>query len=282
MPTFGKSIKLFLLDGTPSGRWICELSNWTGKAYKIPRTAIKDCADRKDLTSSGVYFLFGVDDDSGKPLVYIGESENIYDRLKQHLDGKDFWNEVITFISKDEQLNKAHIKYLENRFYSIATEADRYLIKNSNTPTKSTLSEAEEAEMEEFIHNAKILVAAQGHRVFEPVAQIAEGMNKTDSLFLIQTAKGVQAKGIPTSDGFVLLKGSIISTSVSEKSVNIGIINLRNKCFSEGKVLDGVVQEDLLFTSSTYAADFALGYGVSGPKTWKNSRGKTLKEIEEG
>jgi|GEM_PF-6791535 len=128
MQTFGKNIKLFLLDGTPTGRWICELSNWTGIAYKIPRSMIKACEERPELSSSGVYFLFGEDDKENKPLVYIGEAENIMTRLKQHLDSKDYWNEVIVFISKDDNLNKAHIKYLENRFYELAIAARRYAL----------------------------------------------------------------------------------------------------------------------------------------------------------
>lgn len=56
---FGKTIKIFLIDGDPNGRMSCELSNWTGKAYKIPRIKIKDCVDRKDLMSTGIYLLLG-------------------------------------------------------------------------------------------------------------------------------------------------------------------------------------------------------------------------------
>jgi len=35
-----------------------------------------------------------------------------------------------------------------------------------------------------------------------------------------------------------------------------------------------------LFTSSSAAADFILGYSVSGPRTWKTKDRKTLKELE--
>lgn len=83
--SFGKVIKLFLVDGTPNGRWICELSNWTGIAYKIPRSMIKESENRKELSSPGVYFLFGYDEEKDKPLIYIGEAEDIIIRLKRHL-----------------------------------------------------------------------------------------------------------------------------------------------------------------------------------------------------
>ena len=86
-------IKIFLIDGEPNGRMSCELSSWSGKAYKIPRIKIKDCSDRDDLTSTGVYLLFGKDD-SGKDQVYIGEAESILKRLNQQLTQKDFWNEA--------------------------------------------------------------------------------------------------------------------------------------------------------------------------------------------
>jgi len=94
--------------------------------------------------------LFGKDED-GKDQVYIGEAESILKRLNQQLISKDFWNEAIVFISKDENLNKAHIKYLENRLHDIAKSTSRYKIDNSLIPTQSSISESDRAELEEFI-----------------------------------------------------------------------------------------------------------------------------------
>ena len=163
---FGKTIKIFLIDGDPNGRMSCELSNWSGKAYKIPRIKIKECTDRDDLMNTGVYLLFGKDEE-GKDLVYIGEAESILKRLSQHLNQKDFWNETIVFISKDDNLNKAHIKYIENRLHNIALSAKRYKVENSIIPTQSSISESDRAEMEEFIENIKMLVNTLGHKVFD-------------------------------------------------------------------------------------------------------------------
>lgn len=94
----GKTIRQFLIDGQADGRWATELSNWTGKAYKIPRTYVNQCTDRDDLGNTGVYFLFGRNDETDEEQVYIGETENIFIRLKQHLSEKDFWTECIVFI----------------------------------------------------------------------------------------------------------------------------------------------------------------------------------------
>lgn len=276
--SFGKVIKLFLLDGTPNGRWICELSNWTGIAYKIPRNLIKEGENRKELSSPGVYFLFGRDDENDKPLVYIGEAENIISRLKQHLDKKDNWNEAIAFISKDSNLNKAHIKYLEHQFYTIAKNCGRYSIDNSNTPTKSSVSEAEVAELEEFIHNAKILVNALGHKTFESYSE--KQINKKDNnpIFYISAGDG-KASMIATSDGYVLQKGSCIHKT-SAKLLNNGIKKKVEQSRNDGEIKGNILQEDKLFSSSSSAAAFAAGYSISGPQQWKTKEGKTLKSFE--
>lgn len=136
MSSRGRSLKIFLKDGSASGRWMSELSNWTGKAYKIPRTSYKKCVNRDDLRNPSVYFLFGYDDDNGKPLVYIGETEDAIQRLGEHIKNEkmDYWIEAIVFISKDDHLNKAHIKYLESRFYEISKSNDRYEVMNSTVP----------------------------------------------------------------------------------------------------------------------------------------------------
>ncbi|MGL6194604.1 MAG: GIY-YIG nuclease family protein [Thermoguttaceae bacterium] len=87
--------------------------------------------------------------------------------LKDHIDKKEFWNEAIVFFSKDDVLNKAHIKYAESCLYRIAKKCGRYKLDNSNEPRQSNLSEADSAEMDEFNHNLQILVNTLGHRIFE-------------------------------------------------------------------------------------------------------------------
>ncbi len=274
---FGKKIQLFLVDGTANGRWICELSNWTGIAYKIPRNRVKESEARTELSSPGIYFLFGKDETKDRPLIYIGEAENTIVRLKQHLEKKDNWNEVIVFISKDSNLNKAHIKYLENRFHSIANECNRYSVDNSNTPTKTSISEAEQAELEEFIFNTKMLVNTLGHKVFEPYAEKTPTKNK-EILFFVPVGQD-KAMGTPTSDGFVLLKGSKIHQE-SSASLIIGLKNKVEAFRANKQIINNVLQEDILFSSSSTAAAFAVGYSISGPQQWKTSDGKTLKSFE--
>ncbi len=138
----GKTIRLFLIEGVPSGRWKCELSNWASLAYRIPRTMISDCSDREDLLSTGVYFLIGKTDDGMGDKVYVGEAENVLPCIFKHIGkSKEWqdWTECVTFVSKDDSLNKAMIVSGELPLRH-GREADRCELVNGNRPPKSSLS----------------------------------------------------------------------------------------------------------------------------------------------
>lgn len=273
----GRKITLYLIDGDANGRIMCELSNWSGKAYKIPRNLIKKSEDRDDLNNTGVYILFGKDD-SENNIAYIGEAENIKQRLLQHLTQKEFWNEVIVFISKDNNLNKAHIKYIEGRLYEIASETDRYKLENSTKPTKSSISEPDQAEMEEFIDNLRLLVNTLGHKIFDSIAK--NDFSDNETIFEINKQNRI-AKGKPTSEGFVVLKDSEIANSLG--AVNSTIIELRKKLVSEGIIAEennqAFVTKDYVFSSPSLAATIVLGISANGRKEWKHN-GRSLKDLE--
>lgn len=273
----GRKITLYLIDGDANGRIMCELSNWSGKAYKIPRNLIKKSEDRDDLNNTGVYILFGKDE-SENNMAYIGEAENIKQRLLQHLTQKEFWNEVIVFISKDNNLNKAHIKYIEGRLYEIASETDRYKLENSTKPTKSSISEPDQAEMEEFIDNLRLLVNTLGHKIFDSIAK--DDFSDNETIFEINKQNRI-AKGKPTSEGFVVLKDSEIANSLG--AVNSTIIELRKKLVSEGIIAEennqAFVTKDYVFSSPSLAATIVLGISANGRKEWKHN-GRSLKDLE--
>lgn len=277
---FGKTIKIFLIDGDPNGRMSCELSNWTGKAYKIPRIKIKECTDRDDLASTGTYLLFGKDEE-GNDLVYIGEAESIIKRLNQHLTQKDFWNETIVFISKDENLNKAHIKYIENRLFDIAKNANRYKIENTVTPTQSSISESDRAEMEEFIEYIKMLVNTLGHKVFEEKREFKQ--KQKQDIFFIKAVRGADAQGEPTSDGFVVFKGSKAALT-TVNSMHQSLINVRQSLIDKEilKLTEENYEftEDYIFSSPSSAAAMVMGRNANGLLEWKLKDGKSLKDFE--
>ena len=279
---YGKSIELFLVNGTADSLIIAELSNWNGKAIKIPRIEVSSC-DRDDITQAGVYFLFCKEDD-GSDSVYIGEAENVKDRLVQHLRDyqsekeKYYWSTAVVFIGRD--LNKALIRYLENRFVEIARASKRYLVLTKNTYRNTVMKESQVAVMEEFVDNVKILINALGYKVLEPFAQVDSSTATVDDELLFITSGSVNATGKVTAEGFVVFAGATVNEKMSVKSLSAGMQKQRQKLFDSPKVNDLVTTEDILFSSSSAAADFILGYSVSGPRTWKTKDGKSLKEIE--
>lgn len=273
--SLGKSISLFLIDGTPDGVIACELSNWTGKGYKIPRNNLKDVSKRSDLKKPGVYFLIGHNEDD-KETVYIGESEDVFKRLYQHQE-KDFWTEALVFISKDENLNKAHIKYLEFSLHDEAVEANRYKVFNSNVPTKPAISEAEIAVMSEFSTNLKLLVGALGFRIFE---KLTKSLTSKQDKYLIDAARGAVATGIMTTEGFVVFKGSKIA-STEVPSMPESFKKKRAQIISENVVIDFEFTQDYLFSSPSTAAAVVMGRSANGLKEWKLKDGSNLGENEQ-
>jgi len=284
MKNFGKTIKIFLVDGEPNGRMTCELSNWTGKALKIPRKKIKESSDRPELENTGIYILFGKSAKSeNKELAYIGEAEGIYKRLNQHLSAKDFWNEALIFVSKDENLNKAHIKYLESRLYEIACKVNRYDIENGNNPTKSVISESDQAEMEEFLENIKLLVNALGFKIFEELRKDQTIEEQIQSTFYIDSARGANAKGQMTNEGFVVLRNSEVATTLTN-SFPKNWENFRQSLIDDQIIvsIDNklVFREDYLFSSPSAAAAVVMGRSANGLTEWKLKSGQILKSVE--
>lgn len=279
---YGKAIELFLVNGTADSLIIAELSNWNGKAIKVPRIEVSSC-NRDDIMQAGVYFLFCKEDD-GSDAVYIGEAENVKDRLVQHLRDyqaekeKYYWNTAVVFIGRD--LNKALIRYLENRFVEIAKASKRYNVLTKNTFRNTVMKESQIAVMDEFVDNVKILINVLGYKVLEPFALVDSSTAVVDDELLYIALDSVNATGKVTAEGFVIFAGATINEKMSE-SLNRGMQEQRQKLFKSSKVNDLVTTEDILFSSSSAAAKFILGYSVSGPRIWKTKDGKMLKEIED-
>lgn len=296
MATHGKSINLYLMDGDAGGRIKCTLANWTGVAYKIPRTELDKCKERDDLKQSGVYFLFGTSDITGKSVVYIGQAgarkngEGILNRLQEHKRNpeKDYWTEAIVFTTSNNSFGPTEISYLENRFCNLALLANRYEVKNGNDPTPGNITEEKESEMEEFIDYAKVIMGTLGHKLFESVSKPVqqkddEVLAKTEDhprLHIERTIKKVgkiEAYGIQTSEGFVVLKGSRISP-VEDDTIRSGVRQQRKAARIDD---DNILLEDVLFSSPSSAASFVFGKSTNGLVYWKTDSGQTLKSLEE-
>lgn len=295
MTVRGKSINLYLIDGTSNGRVKCTLANWTGVAYKIPRTELDKCKDRGDLTQSGVYFLFGTSDTSDKNVVYIGQAgvrkngEGILCRLLEHKRNpdKEYWTEAVVFTTSNNSFGPTEISYLENRFCRIAVDAGRYLVKNGNDPSPGNITEEKESELEEFIDYAKIVMGTLGHKLFDPLLKEYKPIVEEEAsiservLYLKRKSRKsgllIEASCKQTNEGFVVLKGSHIEMIDSE-SIPPTIKDKRGKARIDA---NGILQEEVLFRSPSYAASFVVGGSINGLTEWKTEDGRTLKDIEK-
>ncbi|MEH6733541.1 MAG: GIY-YIG nuclease family protein [Shewanella sp.] len=284
----GRQIKIYLADGTVTGFRHAEIMGWTGQALSIPRNRIKELNDWDESQKPGVYFLFGVDAETGNDAVYIGEAEHVSNRIYQHLSGKDFWNEAVCFTNKDENLTKAHVKYLESRLVALTGQANRFVLLNGNQPPQAILPRGDRDVMEEFIGNIRLLIGALGFRLLEPLVSydkvIESNMDKVSSedTFSLK-AKKYNAQAKRTNEGIVVLAGSEASKTANS-SLSKGYGRVRDNLIEKGKLLlvDNklILQEDVLFASPSQAAAVLLGYPCSGPDYWLDSSGVSLKQKE--
>ncbi|SRR5260221_1543691 len=280
--SFGKTIRLFLVEGNTNGLISAELSNWTGKAFKIPRIKVKEYLTREEFRSPGIYILLGKNE-KNEDAAYIGEGEPVIDRIKDHLSKKEFWNEVILFVSKDKYLNKASIKYLENRLHNIGENASRYFVYNNNIPTMSGVSEAEQAELEEFLSNIKLLTSTLGHKIFESINETLEKENNKGTVFICKNNAGAYALGSPSTEGFIVFEKS---TFIKDHQISLteSIRNERSKMLIDGILIDNgsilLLNKAYTFTSSSRAASMVLGRSATGPGEWATDKGITLKKLE--
>lgn len=292
MASRGKSINIFLMDGEPSGRIKCTLANWTGVAYKIPRTALDLCKERSDLKQSGIYFLFCTSDQTGNNIVYIGQAgarkngEGLLTRLQEHKRNpeKDYWTEAVVFTTSNNSFGPTEISYLENKFCGLALAANRYEVKNGNDPTQGNITEEKESELEEFVDYARIIMGTLGHKVFEPIASASPTAVADDPIIadeeplLYFNRAALKAKGQRTSEGFVVFKGSEVSPTL-HKSCPESALKLRDK--HAAKIgANHLLLEDILFSSPSAAMAFIGGTSANGRMLWKTADGVSLKDLE--
>lgn len=275
------TIKIFLVHGDPKRLRTAELSNWTGKAVAGPRSEFDSVLAREESHKSGIYFLTGTDPETGNSAVYVGEAESIRDRVKSHLD-KDFWNQIVFFTSKDENLTKAHIRYLEGRLIEQAKQAARAQVKN-NQSSGARLPESDREDMEIFLEKIHQLLPVLGVEVLVPTAAKAEAAAELELLSC--EIKGLKATGHLTPNGIVVLGGSqaVLKERPSSQKYPWAL-NMRQKLRDEGvlaiKADHLLFAQDVEFSSPSAAVAVIHGGSANGLTAWKNKDGKTLKELE--
>ena len=290
-----KNINMFLMDGEVTGKIKCTLSNWTGMIYKIPRIQLGDLKSRDEMKQSGIYFLFGRDEDKQKDVTYIGQAttrkngEGVLLRIQEHTRDThaDYFNDVIILTTQNNSFGPTEISYLENKFTQLAKEAGRYIVKNGNDPNPGNVTEEKESELDEIVENTLMIIGTLGYRVFVPMTkEVSQDLTDNHSTYLYlkrktkKSNKVIEATCERTTEGFVVLEGSQVEIKDSPY-LPASLKEMRQNLIASRVIQDGVLREKQLFSSPSYAAAFLLGMQTNGRTDWKDQDGRTLKELEE-
>jgi len=275
MKVSAKTIQIFLPEGNPHGIKIAEITSRTVLAILIPRQQLTEAAKREELNGVGVYMLFGQSD--AKPQLYIGETENCLNRLKEHHVKKEFWTTALVFVSKTHYFTKTHIKFLEWYCWDIAKKANRYLLDNSNTPSKPHISESAQADLLDNFETMQMLASTLGYAVFD---EIKKPLPKE---IIICKGKDAYAKGEYTEQGLVVFAHSTCNL-IPTNTAGASLISMREQLQQKGvlqrkeNVL--VFMEDYIFSSPSTAAGVVLARSANGWREWKFNDGRTLDEVK--
>ena len=290
-----KNINMFLMDGEVTGKIKCTLSNWTGVIYKIPRIQLGDLKSRDEMKQSGIYFLFGRDEDKQKDVTYIGQAttrkngEGVLLRIQEHTRDThaDYFNDNIILTTQNNSFGPTEISYLENKFTQLAKEAGRYIVKNGNDPNPGNVTEEKESELDEIVENTLMIIGTLGYRVFIPMTKkVSQDLTDNHSTYLYlkrktkKSNKVIEATCERTTEGFVVLEGSQVEIKDSPY-LPASLKEMRQNLIASRVIQDGVLKEKQLFSSPSYAAAFLLGMQTNGRTDWKDQDGRTLKELEE-
>ena len=243
-----------------------------------PRSLFAEKKAQAEFARTGVYVLLGPSDTSELPRIYVGQGDVVRPRLEAHHARKDFWTTAIFFVSKDSNLNSAHVHYLEADLVRLAKEAHRCELDNGDQPQRPSLSAADEADVQTFLDEMLLCFPVLGVSVFETPAS---SVPKKDLLYL--RAKDCDCRGYESADGFVVLKGS--RARVHEvPSIHAYLTDLRATLVANGVLeQDGdsfVVAQDYEFRSPSSASAAMEGRTSNGRIEWRDKDGRTLKELQ--
>ena len=285
--TQGRSIRLFLVDGTPNGLLTAEIMNWTGHVLTGPRSKLGQLVQRPECGRTGIYFLVGPDpENSLRPLVYIGETDDVSTRLKYHnrpesedgrSGGKDFWEKVCLVTSKDQNLTKAHVKYLESLLIRIAGEVGRCRVVNGTAHEYINLPESDRADMAFFLEQIRTVLPVLGFDFLRDTSRPAAGKEAwttaTESpTFIFEVSRyGIKAEAREIDGEFFVLKGSAARSEWAGASG--GDESLYRQMIEDGALVPGteglmVFGDDQSFSSPSAAAAVVAGRSANGRISW--------------
>jgi hypothetical protein len=281
-----KNVKLFLAAGNVDGIVTADIGQWSGRAASFPRAQVAEVAGHPVAQGAGVYILSGPDDrHDQRDSIYIGEADHVGKRVLQH-NAEDFWDRVCVLTASDGNLTKAHARYLESRFLTIAKEARRARVLNEKHPGLPALPTAERQDMEQFLANGLLLLPLLGFTFGRPLAMaVPSSTDECASPTFCLTAVGVEAKARQLDGGFVVLAGSTARAKGTPAWATGR--SLREELREAGVLVDVGDGErlrfaqDVPFTSPTMAASIVVASNQNGRVAWKLASGQSYGDWHE-
>ena len=268
----GKTVTTYLIDGDPKGTQYAFISNKICQMYVVPRSNLSYLNEQEKLQKPAFYILVG-EDETTKPQAYIGETENFRERVKDHENKKSFWQKALIFVSKDADMTKVDVQYLEHKAITEAKKSNTFTLnENKQVPKAPNLPEYQRDTMDEFFEDIKFLASFIGCNIFEITKP------KEEHIFYTK-GRGCNAKGFYSSSGFTVLKGSVIA---EESTPSFHWKEKREKLLSEYTTKKGlalIVTSDITFSSPSTAAMFCLGRSANVWDEWKDKEYRTLDVI---
>lgn len=268
----GKTVTTYLIDGDPQGTQYAFISNKICQMFVVPRSNLSYLNTQEKLQKPAFYILLG-EDESTKPQAYIGETENFRERVKDHDSKKAFWQKALIFVSKDADMTKVDVQYLEHKAIAEAKKANTFVLSdNKQIPKMPNLPEHQQDSMDEFFDDVKFLASFIGCNIFD-VSQ-----PKAEHLFYTK-GRGCNAKGYYSSDGFTVLKGSIVTKTMAP---SFNWKGKREKLIQDYTANENgllVLTSNKTFSSPSTAADFCIGSSNNGWLVWKDKDGNTLDSV---
>ena len=298
MQSVAFSMEITVPSGHPEELRIVEIPQWSGIGFMFPRNERQKVVQMRgnELKKPGIYILWGQDDD-GQDRVYIGETDSLDDRLKNHTD--TFWNDTIVFTSRDGSINKAHVLFVESELVAIARKAGRCIVANVNDPQKSNLNETQRITAQIFLERLLLCLETVGVPFFRrlpenPTIKASQSPNTiaktggppTVLLYLAggQGRRQFDASGYVHGSEFIVFKGSRAAKE-NVRSASAQIRRNRAALVEDGYFIDrGNIYElvnDHVFSSPSSAGQAITGRACNGRAEWKTNEERPLSELEE-
>lgn len=278
-----QTIQIYLPQGDPAGIRMAEITTRTVRVFEVPRPLLRDFRDMPESKQVGVYFLFG-SSSSDRPSCYIGQSGAIGDRLKQHSDKKDFWDHALIAVSLTNAWTNTHTGYMEWQAIKRAAEAGRYELHNGNDASNPHTPAPLESDCREYLETISVLLTTLGYPILEPVREIRMAGSNGAAEILIFSEGGTDARAKPTTEGLLVLAGSVGRAS-HRPSLSASLVRRRQDLVEQGVVEirgdDYVFVKDQLFNKPSTAGAVVLGGSVNGRVYWKTPSGKTFQQLED-